>query len=185
MLYPVLNQDPLRPVVSSLFDRPRGASIGTRCCSALASRAVVNDVSDMSTLFQDAAGTTPVTVVSSPSGASDKSGRGNHATQATTTKGPQLSRRVPRAPWRLQRWRPKAAFTLAAAYRPGLSGAGFLTLSGTAMRADGSRIQSHAQLEFDAHGFQALRNPRILTSPPTPPSGLVGRVAHRLRRRPE
>ena len=27
MLYPVL-QDPLRPVVSSLFDRPRGASIG-------------------------------------------------------------------------------------------------------------------------------------------------------------
>ena len=53
------------------------------------------DPSDMSTLFQDAAGTTPVTAVAQPVGRIlDKSGRGNHATQATTTKRPVLSRRV-------------------------------------------------------------------------------------------
>jgi hypothetical protein len=53
------------------------------------------DVSDMSTLFQDSAGTTPVTAVEQPVGRIlDKSGRGNHATQATTTKRPVLSRRV-------------------------------------------------------------------------------------------
>ena len=53
------------------------------------------DPSDMSTLFQDSAGTTPVTAVERPVGRMlDKSGRGNHATQATTTKRPVLSRRV-------------------------------------------------------------------------------------------
>lgn len=53
------------------------------------------DPSDLSTLFQDAAGTTPVTAVEQPVGRIlDKSGRGNHATQATTTKRPVLSRRV-------------------------------------------------------------------------------------------
>ena len=53
------------------------------------------DPSDMSTLFQDSAFTTPVTAVEQPVGSIlDKSGRGNHATQATTTKRPVLSRRV-------------------------------------------------------------------------------------------
>ena len=53
------------------------------------------DPSDMSTLFQDSAGSTPVTAVEQPVGRMlDKSGRGNHATQATTTKRPVLSRRV-------------------------------------------------------------------------------------------
>ena len=53
------------------------------------------DTSDMSTLFQDSAGTVPVTAVEQPVGRIlDKSGRGNHATQATTTKRPVLSRRV-------------------------------------------------------------------------------------------
>ncbi len=53
------------------------------------------DPSDMSTLFQDAAGTVPVTAVEQPVGKIlDKSGRGNHATQATTTKRPVLSARV-------------------------------------------------------------------------------------------
>lgn len=49
------------------------------------------DPSDMSTLFQDSAGTVPVTAVEQPVGRIlDKSGRGNHATQATTTKRPTL-----------------------------------------------------------------------------------------------
>lgn len=53
------------------------------------------DPSDLSSLFQDKAGTTPVTAVEQPVGRMlDKSGRGNHATQATTTKRPLLSRRV-------------------------------------------------------------------------------------------
>lgn len=53
------------------------------------------DPSDLSTLFQDAAGTTPVTAVEQPVGRMlDKSGRGNHAVQATTTKRPVLSARV-------------------------------------------------------------------------------------------
>ena len=53
------------------------------------------DPSDISTLFQDSAGSTPVTAVEQPVGRMlDKSGRGNHATQATTTKRPVYSRRV-------------------------------------------------------------------------------------------
>lgn len=53
------------------------------------------DPSDTSTLFQDSAGTVPVTAVEQPVGRMlDKSGRGNHAIQATTTKRPVSSRRV-------------------------------------------------------------------------------------------
>lgn len=49
------------------------------------------DPSDFSTMFQDAAGTTPVTAVGQPVGRIlDKSGRGNHATQTTTTSRPIL-----------------------------------------------------------------------------------------------
>lgn len=47
------------------------------------------DPSDLSTLFQDSAGTTPVTADSQPVGlALDKSGNGNHASQATATARP-------------------------------------------------------------------------------------------------
>ena len=49
------------------------------------------DPSDFSTLFQDAAGTTPVTAVGQPVGKIlDKSGRGNHATQSTGASRPTL-----------------------------------------------------------------------------------------------
>lgn len=49
------------------------------------------DPSDFRTLYQDAAGTTPVTVVGQPVGRiNDKSGRGNHATQATAGNRPVL-----------------------------------------------------------------------------------------------
>jgi hypothetical protein len=49
------------------------------------------DPSDFSTLFQDSAGTTPVTAVEQPVGKIlDKSGRGNHATQATSASRPVL-----------------------------------------------------------------------------------------------
>lgn len=49
------------------------------------------DPSDLSTLFQDTAGTIPVTGVEQPVGLMlDKSGRGNHASQPTTTARPIL-----------------------------------------------------------------------------------------------
>ena len=47
------------------------------------------DPSDIDTLFQDSAGTTPVTASGQPVGKMlDKSGNGNHATQATSSKRP-------------------------------------------------------------------------------------------------
>jgi len=50
---------------------------------------VVYDVSDLSTLFQDSAGTTPVTTAGQPVGLMlDNSGNGNHATQATAAARP-------------------------------------------------------------------------------------------------
>ena len=52
------------------------------------------DQSDFSTMFQDSAGTTPVTAVEQPVGKIlDKSGRGNHASQATSAARPVLSAR--------------------------------------------------------------------------------------------
>lgn len=49
------------------------------------------DPSDISTLFQDSAGTIPVTGAGQPVGRMlDKSGRGNHATQVTATSRPVL-----------------------------------------------------------------------------------------------
>lgn len=49
------------------------------------------DQSDFATMFQDAAGTVPVTGAGQPVGRIlDKSGRGNHATQATTANKPIL-----------------------------------------------------------------------------------------------
>jgi hypothetical protein len=53
------------------------------------------DPSDFSTMFQDAAGTIPVTAVEQPVGKIlDKSGKGNHATQTTSTARPILKARV-------------------------------------------------------------------------------------------
>jgi hypothetical protein len=47
------------------------------------------DPSDLTTLFQDSAGTTPVTAAGQPVGRMlDKSGRGNHATQSTEVSRP-------------------------------------------------------------------------------------------------
>lgn len=49
------------------------------------------DPSDFSTMFQDSAGTTPVTATGQPVGLiRDKSGRGNHRTQGTAASRPTL-----------------------------------------------------------------------------------------------
>ena len=52
---------------------------------------LIYDPSDFSTLFQDSAGTTPVTAVGQPVGKIlDKSGNGNHASQLTSASRPVL-----------------------------------------------------------------------------------------------
>ena len=52
------------------------------------------DPSDLTTLFQNSAGTTPVTAVEQPVGLMlDKSGRGNHASQSTSASRPILRAR--------------------------------------------------------------------------------------------
>lgn len=54
---------------------------------------IIFDPSDLSNVFQDAAGTTPVTGVEQPVGLIlDQSGRGNHASQSTAAARPVLKR---------------------------------------------------------------------------------------------
>ena len=66
-----------------------------RALFAAGEQGVWYDPSDLTTLYQDAAGTIPVTAVEQPVGLMrDKSGRGNHATQTTSTSRPVLSARV-------------------------------------------------------------------------------------------
>ena len=58
---------------------------------AAANNGLLFDIGDMSTLFQDAAGTVPVTAVGQPVGMIlDRSGNGNHATQPITASRPTL-----------------------------------------------------------------------------------------------
>lgn len=100
------------------------------------------DPSDMSTLFQDSAGTTPVTAVEQPVGRIlDKSGRGNHATQVTTTKRPIYSRRVNEL-LATTTLATQSVTTRAASYRLVFSGAGSVTLSGTASGVYGAGTHS-------------------------------------------
>jgi len=66
---------------------PRGFSPASLFAGGIAG--VVYDVSDLSTLFQDSAGTTPVTTAGQPVGRMlDNSGRANHAVQATAAARP-------------------------------------------------------------------------------------------------
>ena len=88
----------IRPVIRNLVRSVmRPAMQRGRSCSSPINLFVAGeqgawyDPSDLSTLFQDSAGTTPVTAVEQPVGKIlDKSGRGNHATQATAAKRPVL-----------------------------------------------------------------------------------------------
>jgi len=74
-----LQQKPLTRVVMGIVNAANGAWF---------------DPSDLSTLYQDDAGTTPVTAVEQPVGKIlDKSGNGNHATQSITASRPVLSAR--------------------------------------------------------------------------------------------
>jgi hypothetical protein len=89
------------------------------------------DPSDFSTMFQDSAGTTPVTAVEQPVGRIlDKSGRGNTATQATSASRPVLSARVNQL-LDTATLATQSVTTLAATYTLAFSGAGIVTATGT------------------------------------------------------
>ena len=71
-----------------------GLSYNPSSLFAAGEQGVWYDPSDYTTMFQDSAGTTPVTAVEQPVGKIlDKSGRGNHATQAISFNRPILSAR--------------------------------------------------------------------------------------------
>lgn len=90
------------------------------------------DPSDLSTLYQDAAGTTPVTAVELPVGKMlDKSGNGYHATQSITASRPTLSARK-NILLATETLAPQSVTTLAAQYTLSFTGTGSVTLSGTA-----------------------------------------------------
>ena len=105
------------------------------------------DASDLSTMFQDAAGTLPVYrpgqgQVDPPVGRIlDKSGRGNHAYQATTTSRPTLSARYNLLTG-TDSLATQSAAVVATTYTLTTSGPGSVTLSGAASGTytAGSRI---------------------------------------------
>lgn len=77
--------------ISRAINELEGAAFNPIALFAAGEQGVWYDPSDLSTLFQDAAGTIPVTAAGQPVGMMrDKSGRGNHATQATATSRPIL-----------------------------------------------------------------------------------------------
>ena len=94
------------------------------------------DPSDITTLFQDSAGTTPMsavgTVADQPVGLMrDKSGRGNHAFQATAGNRPMLSARV-NLLLATATLSTQSVTSLATNYTLSFTGTGTVTLSGTA-----------------------------------------------------
>ena len=90
------------------------------------------DPSDLSTLYQDAAGTIPVTAVEQPVGKMlDKSGNGYHATQSVTASRPVLSARK-NVLLDTETLATQSITSIAAQYTLSFTGTGSVTLSGTA-----------------------------------------------------
>ena len=90
------------------------------------------DPSDLTTMFQDSAGTTPVTAVEQSVGLiRDKSGRNNHAFQSTSANRPTLSARYNQYVG-TEAMATQNVTTLATSYKLTFSGTGSITLSGTA-----------------------------------------------------
>lgn len=88
-------------ILTPVFDSPFSSVFTQSTLDSMVRALFVNgaqggmwDPSDLSTLFQDSAGTTPVTAVEQTVGRMlDKSGNGNHFVQATASKRPVYSRR--------------------------------------------------------------------------------------------
>ena len=113
----LLWQKPLTQVVRQIVQRDNGCWL---------------DPSDMSTMFQDAAGTIPVTAVEQPVGKMlDKSGNNWHATQSITASRPTLSARK-NLLLATETLATQSVTTLAAQYTLSFTGTGSVTLSGAA-----------------------------------------------------
>ena len=113
----LLRKKPLPQVVRQIVQRDNGAWF---------------DPEDLSTMFQDAAGTTPVTALEQPVGLwLDKSGNGNHATQSITASRPTLSARY-NLLLNSATLSTQSVTTVAAQYTLSFTGTGSVTLSGTA-----------------------------------------------------
>lgn len=95
ILRPVL-REVLQSPFRSPFERGRGGfGLGQLFSAGQAGLWVEAAAPGSGTQYQDSAGTTPVAAVGDPLGkVIDKSGRGNHLAQATTTARPLLSARV-------------------------------------------------------------------------------------------
>jgi hypothetical protein len=88
MLLQSLLRPVLTPIMRGIFDPAQSVSAAWSPTD-LASLGAWFDPSDLSTMFQDAAGTTPVTAAGQPVGLIlDKSGNGHHASQSTSTARP-------------------------------------------------------------------------------------------------
>ncbi len=107
------------------------------------------DPSDMATMFQDAAGTIPVTAVEQPVGKMlDKSGRGNHATQSVTASRPTLSARK-NLLLATETLATQSVASIAASYVLSFYGTGSVTLSGTSTRVlTGTGVNNRVSVAF-------------------------------------
>ncbi len=113
----LLRQKPLPQVVRQIVQRDNGAWF---------------DPEDLSTMFQDTAGTTQVTALEQPVGKwLDKSGNGNHATQSITASRPTLSARYNQL-LNSATLSTQSVTTVAAQYTLSFTGIGSVTLSGAA-----------------------------------------------------
>lgn len=85
-------QSVLRPIFQRVINSiPGGYGFSPLSLFSSGEQGAWYDPSDLATMFQDAAGTTPVTAADQPVGLMrDKSGRGNHASQATSASRPIL-----------------------------------------------------------------------------------------------
>ena len=82
---------PIAQSISRALNETIGSAYNPLSLFAKGEQGVWYDPSDLSTLFQDVAGTIPVTGAGQPVGLMrDKSGRGNHATQEIATSRPIL-----------------------------------------------------------------------------------------------
>lgn len=140
----------ITPAIASAIERPihhgvyrpfgggRRKSLSRRFADILKGRtAIVYDPQDLTTLFQDAAGTLPVYrpgtgLVDPPVGlVLDKGGGGYHASQNTTTARPTLSGRYSLLT-ATENLSTQSVTTVATDYTLSFSGTGTITLSGTA-----------------------------------------------------
>ena len=128
----VIAAQPVQPIARPILQPGIGGSFNPTSLFSAGEQGVWYDPSDFSTMFQDAAGTTPVTAVEQTVGRIlDKSGRGNHATQTTATSRPVLSARY-NLLRNTETLATQSVTTMATTQRLRFEGTGTITLSGTA-----------------------------------------------------